>query len=72
MDGPVFLERELERFGVDGYRWVRVHNRESGMVPINMFREHLTCFPNVKSFTFLHWSWYMRLEDLQSARVVMG
>ena len=22
------------------------------MVPIHTFREHLTCFPNVKSFTF--------------------
>ena len=31
---------------------VRVRNCASGTVPINTFREHLTCFPNVKSFTF--------------------
>ena len=30
------------------------------MVPINTFREQLTCFPYVKSFTFLHWSRYKR------------
>ena len=50
-DGP-FLERELMGLGVDGYRQVRVSDRASGPVPINPFREHLTCFPNVKSFTF--------------------
>ena len=36
---------------MDGYRWVRVHDRACGTVPINRSREHLTCFPNVKSFT---------------------
>ena len=70
-DGPAFLERELVGLGVDGYRQVRVRDCASGPVPIHTFREHLTCFPNVKSFTILHWSWYIRLEDLQSARVVM-
>ena len=51
-DGPAFLERELVGLGVDGYRQVRVCDRASGTVPIHTFREHLTCFPNVKSFTF--------------------
>jgi len=51
-DGPTFLERELVGLGVDGYRQVRVRDRASGPVPIHTFREHLTCFPNVKSFTF--------------------
>jgi hypothetical protein len=31
--------------------WVPV-SQEFTTVPINMFREYLTCFPNVKSFTF--------------------
>ena len=66
-DGPAFLERELVGLGVDGYRYVRVRNRASETVPINTFRENLTCF-----HIFLHWSWYTRLEDLQLARVVMG
>ena len=51
-DGPAFLERELVGLGVDGYRWVRVRDRASGTVPINTFREHLTYFSKVKSFTF--------------------
>ena len=51
-EGPAFLERELLGLGVDGYRQVRVHDLASGPVPIDRFREHLTCFPNVKSFIF--------------------
>jgi len=53
-DAPAFLERELVGLGVNGYREVRFHDRVSGMVPINMFREHMTCFPNVKTLHFLH------------------
>ena len=53
-DGPAFLERELVGLGVDGYQQVRVRDRASGPVPIHTFREHLTCFPNVKSFTFFY------------------
>ena len=71
-DGPAFLERELVGLGVDGYRQVRLRVRAYGTVPIHTFREHLTCFPMQKASHFLHWSWYIRLEDLQLARVVMG
>jgi hypothetical protein len=53
-DSPAFLERELVGLGVDGYREVRFNDRASRMVPINMFREHLTCSPNVKTLHFLH------------------
>ena len=63
-DGSAFLERELVGLGVDGYRWVRVHDCASGMVPIYTFREYLTHFSNVKSIHFFHCSWYTRLEDL--------
>ena len=68
-DKPAFLERELMGLGVDGYRYVRVHNHASGPVPIYMFREQMTCFSIVKALHFSHWSWYTRLEDLQLARV---
>jgi hypothetical protein len=63
-DGPAFLERELMGLGVDGYQLVKVNNRVSGPVSIYSytFREHLTCFSNVKCITFL-WSWYTRLDD---------
>ena len=53
-DGPAFLEMELVGLGVDGYQWVRVHDRACGTVPIYTFREHLTRFSNVKSLHFLH------------------
>ena len=39
-DGSAFLERELVGLGVDGYRWVRVHDCASGMVPIYTFRDY--------------------------------
>ena len=53
-DAPAFLETELVGLGVDGYREVSFHDCASGMVPINMFREHLTFFPNVKALHSLH------------------
>ena len=34
--------------------------------------ESMSHFSNVKTLHFVHWSWYTRLEDLQSARVVIG
>ena len=53
-DGSAFLERKLVGFGVDGYGYIRGQDctSESGMVPIYMFRENLTRFSNVESFTF--------------------
>ena len=54
-DEPAFLERELMGLGVDGYLYVRVHNHESGLVPIYTFREHLTHVSNIKCFTFPIW-----------------
>ena len=51
---PAFRERKLVGLGVNGYREVRFHDHARGMVPNNMFREHLTCFANVKSFTFFY------------------
>ena len=51
-DRPGFLKRELMGFGVDGYQNVRVHDCTNGLVTIHIFREHLTCFSNVKSIKF--------------------
>ena len=37
MDGSAFLEIELVKFGVDGYRLVGVHDRISGLFSFTHF-----------------------------------
>ena len=52
-DRPAFLEREVLGLVVDGYQQGRVLDHARGPMPIYMFRDHLTCFSNVKCIIFL-------------------
>ena len=40
-------------------------------VHFHMLSEHLTSFSDLKDIQLSHWSWYTRLEHLESATVVM-
>ena len=68
----LLLERELMGLGVDGYCYIRVDNRASWPVPIYTFREHLTCFSNVKCIRFLTLELVHKVGGFTVTRAVMG
>jgi hypothetical protein len=58
-------------FDVDGYHRSELTTVQVDRCPFIHFERPSDLFSNVKSITFLHWSWYTRLEDLQSLLKVM-
>ena len=72
MDGPAFLERELV-----GLVWMGNGRSEFTTVqvewcPFYTFREHLTCFSNVKSFTFFTLELVHQVRRYAVCKGVMG